>query len=160
MLQRGQADEYRTISSAKLVLAAPSALNSSLSCQLVAAGTPRAARPGPAPGRLSPSGGAYQPTHVEAFARTGARTGTCTYMTCSHRPKDTQQHRHLSPTNDPLFCSLPYRPRLQPASAEQRMASAASKAWIELGACGPDNPAVKASGAALLVSLLSADGIT
>lgn len=40
------------------------------------------------------------------------------------------------------------------------MAFAASKAWIELGACGPDNPAVKASGAALLVSLLSEDGIT
>lgn len=29
------------------------------------------------------------------------------------------------------------------------MAFAASKAWIELGACGPDNPAVKASGLCL-----------
>lgn len=54
-----------------------------------------------------------------------------------------------------FFPLLPYRARLQPASAEQRMAFAASKAWIELGACGPDNPAVKASGADLLVSLLS-----
>jgi hypothetical protein len=64
------------------------------------------------------------------------------------------QHRHLSLANDPLFFTLlPYRACLQPASAEQRMAFAASKAWIELGACGPDNPAVKASGADLLLSV-------
>lgn len=55
----------------------------------------------------------------------------------------------------PYFSLLPYRACLQPASAEQRRAFTASKAWVELGACGPDNPAAKASGADVLVSLLS-----
>lgn len=123
----------------------------------MAAGTPRAARPGPAPGRLSPSGG-HKPANPRRGLSLVQYRHSYRYMylydigarTCSYRPEDTQQHRHLSLANDPLFCSLlPYRARLQPASAEQRMAFAASKAWIELGACGPDNPAVKASGLCL-----------
>lgn len=122
----------------------------------MAAGTPRAARPGPAPGQLSPSGGGHRPANPRrGFCSTDAGTGTYLLESLT---QDTQQRSHwfFSVANDALFSFLLLSSLLPYCTVyryctEQRLASAPSKAWIELGACGPDNPAAKASGADLLL---------